>query len=67
MILSELTAIVRGHEASAAPGSETGLWGRYCERMRQLTGILPYNDTDEDPEISAEECAWWLQAIADAS
>lgn len=37
--LRSLTAKIREYERTLAPGSETSLWGDYCEGMRRLTGV----------------------------
>ena len=66
--LSKLTAEIKARETELAYGSETMLWGDYCERMRQLTGVLPYNEDAVqdagDPEIADDEAKWWMDAYA---
>jgi hypothetical protein len=66
MKLSKLTDEIKAREKELAYGSETMLWGDYCERMHKLTGIHPYNVdavTDAgDPEIDEDEAQWWMDA-----
>jgi len=60
MKLSELTSIIREEERYLAPGSETSLWADFCEDIRKITGYLPYEDTNKDPEIPKEVCDYWI-------
>jgi len=63
MTRAELTKIVVAEESKLAAGSETGLWGLYLERMRELTGSLPSvsGPTEgDDEEIAEEEVQWWI-------
>lgn len=62
--LRNLTEDIRRHERSMAYGSETALWGEYCERMEQITGHLPYDDYSGDPQVPADEAGWWMAAYA---
>lgn len=62
--LDKLTRLIREEERARAPGSETILWGEYCERMRKVTGHLPYEDLEDSPTVSLVEAAWWLGAYA---
>ena len=65
--LRALTDHVREDERRLAPGSETDLWGQYCERMREVTGVLPTDDFEGDPQVTMEEAAWWLGAYTAAN
>lgn len=64
MKLKTLTDEIRQIESSIAYGSESSLWGDYCEAIRQETGVLPYSDHDETIEVSDYVVAWWKAAYA---
>lgn len=58
--LADLTATIRDAERELAPGSESGLWGEYCEDMRLETGVLPYHDETDAVGVPPEVASWWL-------
>lgn len=62
MTLAELTEEIRDYERDLAPGSETALWGEYCDRMRQITGLMPWDDDAADRVIPWGESRRWLKA-----
>lgn len=63
--LRELTAEIREHERTLAPGSETGLWGSYCEDMRRITGVLPYHDDEGERYVTVSQAEYWRREYAD--
>ena len=60
MKLTELTERILIRERELAPGSESELWGDYCEDMRKLTGHLPYADDIDGVDVPDDSAAWWL-------
>ena len=63
MKLADLVKRVTEYEAQIAPTSETALWGRFLDRMREITGIIPYNtDYCTNEEVPDDEAQWWLTA-----
>ena len=58
-----ITETIRCYERGYAPGSETVLWGYYCDRIMALTGTLPYAaDIPDTVTISDDEAQWWITA-----
>lgn len=62
--LADLTNEIRDIERHLAPGSETAMWGDYCEAMRNATGHLPYDDDIDGAMVPADEAQWWRDAYA---
>jgi len=60
MTLRELTEIIREYERRIAPGSETELWGHYCEDIRNRYGVPPYHDGTDDVEVPEELVKYWI-------
>lgn len=65
MKLAALTKEIRDVERRIAYGSETVLWGRYLDRMRETTGVWsPDPDECGDAEVDDDEAEWWRAAYA---
>jgi len=65
MKLAALTKDIRDIERRIAYGSETVLWGRYLDRMREVTGVWsPDPEGCGDVDIDDAEADWWLAAYA---
>lgn len=61
MTLAELTAQIKSnYESELAYGSETAIWGDYCEDARQQTGALPYGDDAADVDAPQDFADYWL-------
>jgi hypothetical protein len=56
----------RDYEAVHAPGSETSLWGEFCEDARRECGVLPYSDDARETTVSAAFAEGWRRIYAEA-